>query len=78
MSAAEDLPITDRPTLPVPAPLESGLRLKVARVTYGVATVDVVVADLSRDPRSEDYAERGEEGPQNERPPSMSIVRALK
>jgi hypothetical protein len=93
----------DRPTIPVPEPRESGVRLKVARVAYGAATVDVVVCDLSRDPRSEDYApvpdtlrspHRSGFFParcaaperygayavlvQNERPPSTSIVRALK
>jgi len=76
---AFDLPITERPTIPVPAPRESGVRLKVTRVAYGAATVDVVVADLTRDPRSESYAGHGEiEVSQNERPPSTSIVRELK
>jgi hypothetical protein len=46
----------DRPTIPVPAPRESGVRLSVARVPWPAATVDVVVCDLSRDPRSEDFA----------------------
>jgi hypothetical protein len=85
MSAAPDLdlPITERPTIPVPAPRESGVRLRVARVAYGFATVDVVIADLSRDPRSEGYAGPDEDwsspgDAQNERPPSTSIVRALK
>lgn len=76
---ALELPVTERPTLPVPAPRESGVRLKVARVAYGVATVDVVIADLTRDPRSESYASHAEElVDQNERPPSTSMVRALK
>jgi len=115
---------SERPTIPVPAPRESGVRLKVARVASFAATVDVVVCDLSRDPRSEDYVPRAarasgiaprmsiakaQPGPrlvphaphalrlaqpaprldelddpgepsrsQNERPPSTSIVRALK
>ena len=45
----------ERPTIPVPAPCESGVRLKVSRIAGVFATVDVVVCDLSRDPRSEDY-----------------------
>ena len=49
---------SERPTIPVPEPRDSGVRLRVARVAYGVATVDVVVCDLSRDPRSEDYMPR--------------------
>ena len=111
---------SDRPTIPVPAPRESGVRLKVERVAYAAATVDVVVCDLSCDPRSEDHAPvtvrdgslgaraqaahrsgffpaRARAAPrfgafavvvdapfedrdaaQNERPPSTSIVRALK
>ena len=48
----------ERPTLPVPYDTrESSVRLRVARVAYGSATVDVVLCDLSRDPRSESYAE---------------------
>jgi len=47
----------DRPTIPAPPPpRESGVHLKVARVPVSGATVDAVVCDLSRDPRSEDYA----------------------
>jgi len=46
----------ERPTIPVPGPRESGVRLKVAQVAWPAATVDVVMCDLSRDPRSEDYA----------------------
>lgn len=107
-----ELLASDRPTIPVPPPRESGVRLKVERVAYAAATVDVVVCDLSRDPRSEDYAsavdrvatldtldERSRVAhrsgffparcaprfgafavvvDQNDRPPSTSIVRALK
>lgn len=91
MGAVDELddPLTERPTIPVPVPHESGIQLKVARVALTGATVDVVVCDLSRDPRSEDY--RADGGcpptarsprlvlvPQNESPPSTSIVRALK
>ena len=94
----DGLPACDRPTIPVPAPRESGVRLKVSRVAYAAATVDVVLCDLSRDPRSESFidtaAHRAGSGLpgsiplarcgvvvslfQNERPPSTSIVRALK
>lgn len=45
----------ERPTIPVPAPRESGVRLHLDRVAGGAATVDVVVCDLTRDPRSEDF-----------------------
>lgn len=75
----ELLSINERPTIPVPAPRESGVRLRVSRkaVTPVAVTVDLVVCDLSRDPRSEDY--RADAPPaQNDRPPSTSIVRALK
>jgi hypothetical protein len=109
-----ELLASDRPTIPVPAPRDSGVRLKVERVAYAAATVDVVVCDLSRDPRSETFG--GEDASpdtirdgrhaqkhathrsgffpalaraaprfgafavvvQNDRPPSTSIVRALK
>ncbi len=107
----ELLAACDRPTIPVPAPRESGVRLKVSRVAYAAATVDVVLCDLTRDPRSESFVETAPHrsgfdqllGPparcgvvvdlvqivrltrhelpevaQNERPPSTSIVRALK
>jgi|GEM_PF-3206287 len=107
----DGLPACDRPTIPVPAPRESGVRLRVERVAYAAATVDVVLCDLTRDPRSESFVDRtphrsggsGEarglarcgvvvdlfqvvrltrhelaELAQNERPPSTSIVRALK
>lgn len=99
-----ELLASERPTIPVPEPRESGTRLKVTRVAYGAATVDVVVCDLTRDPRSEDHApipdtvrsaHRSGFFParcaapqerygayavlvQNDRPPSTSIVRALK
>jgi hypothetical protein len=109
-----ELLASDRPTIPVPAPHESGVRLKVERVAYAMATVDVVVCDLSRDPRSEEHAPPDASDPspdtvrdlpkhmahrsgffpalaraaprfgafavvvQNDRPPSTSIVRALK
>jgi hypothetical protein len=78
----DELAPNDRPTIPVPAPLESGVRLKVERVSYAAATVDVVLCDLSRDPRSESYpstpASKLRNDLQNERPPSTSTVRALK
>jgi hypothetical protein len=43
------------PTLPAPPARESGVCLQIARVPWFGATVDVVVCDLSRDPRSEDF-----------------------
>lgn len=73
----EQLPVTERPTIPVPAPLESEVRMKVTRVPGVAATVDVVVCDLSRDPRSETFY-AANDFVQNERPPSTSTVRALK
>ena len=50
-----ELSATDRPTIPVPPPRESGVRLGVSRVPRCAATVDIVVCDLTRDPRSEAY-----------------------
>jgi len=55
----EPLPIRERPTIPVPR--ESGIRLQVERVPGPAATVDVVVCDLSRDPRSETFTPDDEE-----------------
>jgi hypothetical protein len=48
----------EMPTIPVPvpAPRDSGIRLTVTRIECAAAAVDAVVCDLSRDPRSEDYA----------------------
>jgi hypothetical protein len=83
----EELPVTDRPTIPVPAPMDSEVRLRVTRVPWVAATVDVVVCDLTRDPRSESFTRAANDvagddgkdaGGQNERPPSTSTVRALK
>ena len=79
----ELLSLNDRPTIPIPAPRESGVRLRVARraVAPISVTVDIVVCDLSRDVRSEDYTpddQRDASSAQNDRPPSTSIVRALK
>jgi hypothetical protein len=52
----DDLGVHDRPTLPVPPPpFESGVRLGATVISVTGATVDVVTADMSRDPRSEDY-----------------------
>ncbi len=44
----------ERPTLP--APRESTVRPRVTPLPCSGATVDIVVCDLSRDPRSEDFA----------------------
>ncbi len=46
---------SERPTIPVPEPRESGVRLQVAQLPICAATVDIVMCDLSRDPRSESY-----------------------
>jgi hypothetical protein len=100
-SAESDESVRERPTLPAPAPRESGLQLK-APPLCGIV-VDAVVCDLSRDPRSEDFSPRSRAprapsrdggviaklrlvaraavsgwSPQNDMPPSTSIVRALK
>jgi hypothetical protein len=76
---ASDVQPNERPTIPVPAPLDSEVRLKMTRVPWPAATVDLVVCDLTRDPRSEGYMpESARSELQNESPPSTSIVRALK
>src|SRR6185436_16078764 len=63
----------ERPTIPVPMPAGSGVRITLHSPQLSWAVVDVVVCDLSRDPRSEDYFDaqdaHGEASePQNERP----------
>ena len=69
----------DRPTMPVPEPRESGVRLKVAKVAYGSAMIDVVTCDLSRDRRSECFRDANREAARSgEKPPAMSNVRALR
>ena len=83
--AGELLPETEaneRPTIPVPAPRESGVRLRVARVSAPPVsvTVDVVVCDLSRDRRSEEYRpddQSDADPPQTMRQPAMTNIRAL-
>ena len=47
---------SERPTIPVPAPTESEDRPDIAKVPSARAAMDVIDCDLSRDPRSEDYA----------------------
>ena len=84
--ADEELGVHDRPTLPVPpAPFESGVRLGGAAPALIGAAVDVVTADLTKDPRSESWS-----GPQEPsfveahdpemtpRPAAFSLVRALR
>lgn len=74
-------PICDRPTIPVPAPGESGVRLQVAKRPLTAAVVDVVLCDLSRDARSESFIDANhlDEGPEaRRRPPALSNVIALK
>lgn len=78
----ELLSANERPTIPVPEPRESGVRLRVARVSVPLAsaTIDVVVCDLTRDPRSEEYVadeQRDGGAPQTVRQPAMSNIRAL-
>lgn len=71
----------DRPTMPVPEARESGVRLKVAKVAYGFAMIDVVLCDLSRDPRSEYFVDRtlgARDDSPEERPAALAIVNALK
>jgi hypothetical protein len=76
---AGELLASERPTIPVPAPLDSEVRLRVARVARHAVTVEVVMCDLTRDPRSETYIPEAERSAlQNESPPSTSTVRALK
>ncbi len=55
---------SERPTIPVPEPRESGVRLQVAQLPICAATVDVVLCDLSRDPRSESYIPNVTRAPQ--------------
>lgn len=55
LDVSGELLASERPTIPVPPPRDSGVRLKVERKAYYAATVDVVVCDLSRDPRSETF-----------------------
>ena len=78
----ELLSANERPTIPVPPPRESGVRLRVARVSVPLvaATVDLVMCDLTRDRRSEDYVpddQREDELPQTFRQPAFATVRAL-
>lgn len=78
----EGLPGTERPTIPVPAPRESGVRLRVARKSVApvAATVELVVCDLTRDRRSEAYVpdeQRDGGEPQTVRQPAMTNIRAL-
>ena len=77
----EELPATERPTL-VPEPRESGVRLRVARVSVPLpaVTVELVVCDLTRDRRSETYVpddQRDGGEPQTMRQPDMTNIRAL-
>jgi hypothetical protein len=69
------LPTPERPT--IPAPRDSGIRLQVERVPGGAATVDIVVCDLRRDPRSEAFTPEDDDD-RPVLPPSTSTIRALK
>lgn len=55
LDVSGELLASERPTIPVPPPRDSGVRLQVEKKAYYAATVDVVVCDLSRDPRSEEF-----------------------
>lgn len=55
LDVSGELLASERPTIPVPPPRDSGVRLQVEKKAYYAATVDVVVCDLTRDPRSEDF-----------------------
>jgi hypothetical protein len=68
-------PSRERPT--IPAPRDSGIRLQVERVPGGAATVDIVVCDLRRDPRSEAFTPDDDDD-RPVAPPSTSTIRALK
>lgn len=82
----EELGVHDRPTIPIPpAPFESGVRLGPKATALIAVTVDVVAADLTRDPRSESWvsppeaADRAEEeGAITPRVAAFSLVRALR
>jgi len=54
---------SERPTIPVPAARDSGVCPKVTRIPLSAVTVDTVICDLSRDPRSEDYTPGNDFGP---------------
>jgi hypothetical protein len=54
----DEVPLTERPTIPMPAPRDSEVRVRTTRVPCPVATVDYVACDCSRDPRSEDFIVR--------------------
>ncbi len=73
----DEVPITERETLPpptIPEPKASEVRLR-AKLRYAFAVVDVVTADLTRDPRSEDWVPaRAPEAPASE-PRLADVVR---
>lgn len=57
MRSQQEVPIAERETLPpptIPEPKASEVRLRAKR-RYAFAVVDVVTADLTRDPRSEEW-----------------------
>jgi hypothetical protein len=56
VAEARARPVSERPTIPVSAPRASRVRLDVTHIQCGAARVDTVVCDLTRDPRSEDFA----------------------
>lgn len=81
----EVLGIHERPTIPVPAPpCESGVRLAAVAISLLGATVDMVTADLTRDPRSESWvgalegSERTYDPEVTPRVAALVVVRALR
>ena len=60
--AGEEIPLNERPTLPVPAPRESEVRIRTTRMPWPVATLDLVMCDRSRDPRTEEFHARNASG----------------
>lgn len=81
-----ELGVHDRPTIPIPpAPFESGVRLGPKATVLIAVTVDLVTADLTRDPRSESWVAPPEADVRAEdeaaitpRVAAFSLVRALR
>ncbi len=47
-----------RETLPAPPMVDSGIRVQTTRMPLASVQADIVMCDLSRDPRSDDYTRR--------------------
>lgn len=77
MRSQDEVPIAERETLPpptIPEPKASEVRLKAKR-RYAFAVVDIVTADLSRDPRSEEWIPAGEPAAPSSQPRLADVVR---